>query len=73
MRSFAPRTIVFLGKPAIGAVTSRSQVPWGRQPDPFAGALVWALPNPSGINLGFTLDERIQAYSAFRFAVDFWA
>jgi TDG/mug DNA glycosylase family protein len=71
MRSFVPRTIAFLGKPAIGAMTSRSHLPWGRQPDPFAGAVTWVLPNPSGLNRGFTLEALVHAYSAFRLAIDF--
>jgi TDG/mug DNA glycosylase family protein len=35
----------------------------------FAGAEVWVLPNPSGLNLGFSLDQLVDAYSELRQAL----
>ncbi|WP_392889889.1 G/U mismatch-specific DNA glycosylase [Pseudomonas migulae] len=58
----APRFVAFLGKAAYCALTGQRQVPWGLQPKPFGNAAVWILPNPSGRNLAFTLDQLVAAY-----------
>ena len=44
-------------------------VDWGRLPTGFAGTMAWILPNPSGLNRGFTLDALVGAYTAFRIAL----
>lgn len=63
IRHFAPRYIAFLGKPAYSAIAARRDVAWGRQDAPFAGATAWVLPNPSGLNRAFKLDDLVTAYS----------
>ena len=69
MRRYQPRVIAFLGKRALSAMRSTSDVEWGRQPLDFAGAVAWVLPNPSGLNRAFTLDALVRAYSELRSAV----
>ncbi|MBB5637704.1 TDG/mug DNA glycosylase family protein [Pedobacter cryoconitis] len=59
---FKPRYIAFLGKAAYMAFSGKKQVSWGYQPDDFCGAIVWILPNPSGLNRGFTLNDLISHY-----------
>ena len=39
-----------------------SDVAWGRYHPGFAGTQAWVLPNPSGLNLGFSLDQLVDAY-----------
>ena len=56
MRHYAPRSIAFLGKRAFSAMIGRPDVDWGRLPTEFAGTMAWLLPNPSGLNRGFTRD-----------------
>lgn len=58
----APAYLAFLGKAAYGAMIGRRDVAWGRQAQPFAGAIAWVLPNPSGRNLAFSLDALVEAY-----------
>ena len=36
----------------------------GRQPEPFAGAELWIVPNPSGLNAHETIDTLARAYRA---------
>jgi TDG/mug DNA glycosylase family protein len=36
----------------------------GRQPEPFAGADLWVVPNPSGLNAHETIASLAQAYRA---------
>jgi double-stranded uracil-DNA glycosylase len=62
MRHYAPRSVAFLGKRALLAMTGWPSVNWGRLPVDFAGALGWVLPNPSGLNRGFKLDALVRAY-----------
>jgi len=59
---FKPRYIAFLGKAAYMAFSGKKQVSWGYQPDDFCGSIVWILPNPSGLNRGFTLNDLISHY-----------
>jgi TDG/mug DNA glycosylase family protein len=43
-----------------------SDIAWGRYLPGFAGAEAWVLPNPSGLNLGFSLEQLVDAYSELR-------
>lgn len=64
----APAYVAFLGKTAFAAIRGRRSVVWGRQPEPFAGAVAWVLPDPSGRNGAFPLSALIEAYRALRVA-----
>lgn len=69
MMQFQPEYIAFLGKAAYSAFTGNKQIPWGRQPEDFCGARVWVLPNPSGLNRGFTLGDLVNSYREFYLAI----
>jgi TDG/mug DNA glycosylase family protein len=62
MTRFQPRHIAFLGKPAYMAFSGKKQIAWGHQAEDFCGAKVWVLPNPSGLNRGFTLSDLVINY-----------
>ncbi|WP_454717821.1 G/U mismatch-specific DNA glycosylase [Caulobacter segnis] len=62
VRHWKPAYLAFLGKAAYGAMIGRRDVAWGRQVEPFGGAIAWVLPNPSGRNLAFNLDALVAAY-----------
>jgi TDG/mug DNA glycosylase family protein len=66
----APRFVAFLGKAAWSALTGQREIAWGLQPKTFGNASVWVLPNPSGRNRGFSLDQLVSAYRELRLAVD---
>ncbi|MES2057140.1 MAG: G/U mismatch-specific DNA glycosylase [Pseudomonadota bacterium] len=59
-----PRFVAFLGKAAYSALVDRHDIAWGPQPALIAAARVWVLPNPSGRNRAFTLDQLVHAYRA---------
>lgn len=63
MRRYAPRVIAFLGKRALASMLGTSDVAWGAYPPGFAGTRAWVLPNPSGLNIGFSRDQLVDAYS----------
>lgn len=66
MRRYAPQVVAFLGKRALATMVGRSGIAWGRQSDTFADATAWVLPNPSGLNRGFSLDALVDAYGELR-------
>jgi len=70
VKAYAPDYLAFLGKAAFSAIARQKEVQWGLQPSRWGGARVWVLPNPSGLNRGFSLDELVTAYSELRKAVD---
>lgn len=62
MAHFTPGYIAFLGKPAYMAFSGKKKLVWGDQGEIFCGARVWVLPNPSGLNRGFTLQDLVVSY-----------
>jgi TDG/mug DNA glycosylase family protein len=70
IRRYAPRSVAFLGKRALLAMSRTSHLDWGEYPGGFAGTMAWVLPNPSGLNRGFTLGALVEAYSELRVALD---
>jgi TDG/mug DNA glycosylase family protein len=66
---YRPRCIAFLGKAAYSAITGRRDVAWGEQPQTFGGARAWILPNPSGLNRGFTKEQLVAAYQVLHRAL----
>ena len=69
MQRYAPRALAFLGKRALSSMTGQPSVDWGLQPATFARAMAWVLPNPSGLNRGFTLEALVRAYAELRTAL----
>jgi mismatch-specific thymine-DNA glycosylase len=67
---YAPRFVAFLGKAAYSALSGQREITWGSQPVPFGNAVVWVLPNPSGRNRAFTLDQLVTAYRQLYLAID---
>jgi len=66
MEKYKPRYIAFLGKPAYMAFSGKRIVEWGLQEERFCDAIVWVLPNPSGLNRGFTLSSLVEHYKELR-------
>ncbi len=60
---YQPKYIAFLGKPAYSAFSGKKQITWGKQIEKIQNAKVWVLPNPSGLNRGFTLENLICYYA----------
>lgn len=58
MASWRPRVAAFVGLTAYRTAFDRPQADVGRQEDHrIGGAEVWALPNPSGLNAHYRLDD----------------
>ena len=65
----APRFVAFLGKAAYAELSAQRDIAWGPQSARMEGAAVWVLPNPSGRNRAFTLDQLVEAYRPLHRAV----
>ncbi|KVN44225.1 G/U mismatch-specific DNA glycosylase [Burkholderia territorii] len=63
---YAPRFVAFLGKAAYAALSGQREIAWGRQAEHMQHAVVWILPNPSGRNRAFGIDELVDAYRQLR-------
>ncbi|WP_250627397.1 G/U mismatch-specific DNA glycosylase [Pinirhizobacter soli] len=66
---YSPRFVAFLGKAAYTALSGQRDVPWGLQTATLEGSAIWLLPNPSGRNRAFTLDQLVDAYRQLYLAV----
>jgi TDG/mug DNA glycosylase family protein len=69
IETYRPTYIAFLGKAAYKAISVQREVDWGRQRATFGGSAVWVLPNPSGLNRAFSLDNLAAAYNELYQAV----
>lgn len=63
VRRHGPTYVAFLGLTAYRLVSGSPEAKIGPQPEPFAGARVWALPNPSGLNAHYQLEGLAELYA----------
>ncbi len=66
---YQPQCIAFLGKAAYLGITRQRAVQWGEQPERLGTTRVWILPNPSGLNRGFSQGRLVEAYAELRRAL----
>jgi TDG/mug DNA glycosylase family protein len=60
----APRVVAVAGVSAFRLAFDCRAARLGRQPEPLAGAELWIVPNPSGLNAHETIDTLAAAYRA---------
>jgi len=68
VRRYRPRIVAVLGVGAYRMAFGRPDAGLGRQPEPLAGAAVWVLPNPSGLNAHHQLPALVRLFRALRIA-----
>jgi TDG/mug DNA glycosylase family protein len=64
-----PAWVAFLGLSSYRVAFGQPRAAVGRQPDRFAGARVWLLPNPSGLNAHYQQPALTEAYAELRAAM----
>ncbi|MBE1163008.1 G/U mismatch-specific DNA glycosylase [Dyella sp. 7MK23] len=69
LRRQAPRMLAFLGKAGYAGLSAQRDIAWGMQAVRMEGAAVWVLPNPSGRNRAFNLDQLVHAYRELYLAI----
>jgi TDG/mug DNA glycosylase family protein len=62
----APRVVAVLGVGAYRAAFRRRQAGVGPQPEELAGARLWVLPNPSGLNAHYQLPQLAELFWELR-------
>src|SRR5919205_1910352 len=66
VRSMRPRAVAVLGVTAYRVAFGRPKATVGRQPETLDGALLWVLPNPSGLNAHYQQPALSAEYAALR-------
>ncbi len=67
---YRPRWVAVVGVTAYRIGFQRPKATFGPQPEPLAGARLWVLPNPSGLNAHFTPVTLGLAFAELRAATD---
>lgn len=66
IRRHRPAVVAFLGVGAYRTALDRAAAVVGPQPERIAGARIWLLPNPSGLNAHYQLPALTRAFAALR-------
>jgi double-stranded uracil-DNA glycosylase len=70
VRRYGPRVVAVLGVGAYRAAFGKKDASVGRQEERLGGALVWVLPNPSGLNAHYRLADLARVYQELRTSVE---
>jgi double-stranded uracil-DNA glycosylase len=70
VRRYAPRWVAVLGVGAYRTAFGRPLARVGEQAESFAGARLWVLPNPSGLNAHYQLPDLVREFGALHAAVN---
>lgn len=57
VKRYRPRVVAVLGVTAYRAAFGQPRAALGLQPEPMGETVVWVLPNPSGLNAHFQIDD----------------
>lgn len=66
VRKHRPRVVAFLGMDAFRTAFGVKDAAIGEQPDLLEGAVVWVLPNPSGLNAHYQLPDLARLFASLR-------
>jgi TDG/mug DNA glycosylase family protein len=70
VKRYQPQVVAVLGISAYRTAFARKTVALGRQLELLAGAIVWVLPNPSGLNAHYQLADLAVQFRALRLAIE---
>jgi TDG/mug DNA glycosylase family protein len=68
--NYRPRILAVLGVGAYRTAFQRPKAKLGRQDETIAGAMIWLLPNPSGLNAHYQLPDLAALYQQMRLAAE---
>jgi double-stranded uracil-DNA glycosylase len=66
VRRYAPECVAVLGVGAYRTAFARPRAALGRQPERLGGAVLWLLPNPSGLNAHYQIGDLVRLYRELR-------
>jgi double-stranded uracil-DNA glycosylase len=70
VRRYGPCVLAVLGVGAYRTAFGQKEATIGKQESRLGGALVWVLPNPSGLNAHYRLEDLARVYRAMRMEMD---
>ncbi|HKX27596.1 MAG TPA: G/U mismatch-specific DNA glycosylase [Blastocatellia bacterium] len=70
VRRYRPRCVAFLGVGAYRVAFNRRQAVIGRQEERLGDSLVWVLPNPSGLNANYQLEDLTRLFRQLHLYLD---
>jgi TDG/mug DNA glycosylase family protein len=70
LRRLSPGVVAVLGIDAYRHGFAQPRAALGRQPERLAGAALWVLPNPSGLNAHYPLHDLVALYRELREALE---
>jgi TDG/mug DNA glycosylase family protein len=70
VKRFRPRVVAILGVGAYQAAFGKRRVAIGPQSEIMGGAVLWVLPNPSGLNANYQLADLARLFRRLRAAAD---
>lgn len=70
VQHYRPRFLAVLGIGAYRTAFNQRKAVMGRQNDSLHGAIIWVLPNPSGLNAHYQLQDLKRAYRELLLAVE---
>ena len=68
VRRYRPRIIAVLGVGAYRMAFAQPKAVIGEQPETIGEARVWVLPNPSGLNVNYQLNDLVRLFKELRCA-----
>jgi TDG/mug DNA glycosylase family protein len=70
LKRYQPQIVALLGIGAYRTAFAQRAVQLGQQPERLGNAVVWVLPNPSGLNAHYQLADLVQHFRALHQAVE---
>jgi TDG/mug DNA glycosylase family protein len=70
VKRYQPQVVAVLGISAYRTAFAQKAAALGPQPEPLAGATVWVLPNPSGLNAHYQLAGLVKHFRELRLAAE---
>ena len=70
LRKYRPAFVAVIGVGAYRVAFGRPKAAVGRQPEKLEAATVWVLPNPSGLNANYQLEDLARLFRELREAVE---
>ena len=70
VRRYRPRVVAVLGVSAYRVAFGKKEAAVGKQEDTLGGAALWVLPNPSGLNAHYRLEDLARVYREMRVKIE---
>jgi len=70
VRRYQPQVVAVLGIGAYRTAFAKPTATIGKQPEGLANAIMWVLPNPSGLNAHYQLANLVEQFQVVRQAVE---